>query len=246
MTLAIETFEDLVLIIETHPEWRQRLKRALFDIDIEATLAGIEKAIAELVETQRQHAAMLQEISIQIRQLLEVQRQQADDIQTLKSDMSILKKDVSSLKGKAYEQEYRLKASGIFGSFIRRGRDRTDDIAEQLYEAAALGKISQAERRQVLAADLLWGGKSYIDATEVIVVLEASWRAEKNDVERATRRAEILRRIGFQAIPVVAGTEWDGQALNQAEALGVVIASNGQVNEDSWNTGLASLPNQAA
>lgn len=239
MTLAIETFEDLVLIIETHPEWRQRLKRALFDVDIEAVLAGLQKAVVELVETQRQ--------------LVEVQSQQAADIHELKTDMSqvkfdiaSLKGDVASLKGKAYEQEYRSKASGIFGNFLRRGRDRTDDIAEQLYEAAALGKISQAERRQVLAADLLWGGKSYIDATEVIVVLEASWRAEKNDVERATRRAEILRRIGFQAIPVVAGTEWDGQALNQAEALGVVIASNGQVNEDSWNTGLASLPNQAA
>ena len=230
MTVAIETFEDLVLIIETHPEWRQRLKRALFDIDIEAVLAGLQKAVAELVETQRQ--------------LVEIQSRQADDIQVLKEDLSQLKTDVASLKGKAYEQEYRLKASGIFGGFIRRGRERTDDIAEQLYEAVTLGKISQAERRQVLATDLLWGGKSYVDATDIVVVLEASWRAEKNDVERATRRAEIIRRIGFQAVPVVAGTEWDGQALIQAQALGVVIASNGQVNEDSWNAAVTALSRQ--
>jgi len=162
MALAIETFEDLVHIIETHPEWRRRLKRALFDIDIEAALVKLEKAVAELVETQRQHAAEMREISIQIRQILEVQSRQAKDMQTLKTDVSQLKTDVSqlktdvgSLKGKAYEQEYRAKASGIFGNFIRRGRNRMDDIAEQLYDAVALGKISQAKRRKVLATDLL-------------------------------------------------------------------------------------------
>jgi hypothetical protein len=228
MTLAIETFEDLVHIIETHPEWRRQLKRALFDIDIEAVLAGLEKTIAELAETQRK--------------LLEVQSRQADDIHLLKKDMSQVKADLANLKGKAYEQEYRLKASAIFGNFIRRGRERTDEIGEQLYEAAAIGKISKAERTQVLAADLLWGGKSYVDGMDIVVVLEASWRAEVTDVERAHRRAGILRRTGFHSVPVVAGTEWDGQALQQAQALGVVIASNGQVNEDSWHAALAALP----
>jgi hypothetical protein len=69
MALAIETFEDLVYIIETHPEWRRRLKRALFDIDIEVTLAGLQKAVADLVDMQRQ--------------LLEVQSRQAEDIHVL-------------------------------------------------------------------------------------------------------------------------------------------------------------------
>ncbi|MFZ4660699.1 MAG: hypothetical protein ACOYNY_27055 [Caldilineaceae bacterium] len=239
MALAIETFEDLVYIIETHPEWRRQLKRALFDIDIEAALTRLEKAVAELVEIQRQQ-------SVEIKQLVEVQRRQADDIHVLKSDVSQLKTDVASLKGKAYEQEYRLKASGIFGNFLRRGRDRTDDIADQLYDAVIANKISKTERTQVLAADLLWGGKSYVDGTEIIIVLEASWRAEKNDVERATRRADVLRRVGFRTVPIVAGTEWDGQALIQAQALGVVIASNGQVNEDSWNAAVTGLSGQDA
>lgn len=233
MTLAIETFDDLVHIIETHPEWRRRLKRALFDIDIEAALTRLENAIAELVEMQRQQSA-------EIRQLVEAQRRQADDIQVLKTDVSGLKTDVSSLKGKVYEQEYRVKASSIFGRFIRRGRDRTDDIADQLHEAVAAGQISEAELTQVLAADLLWGGKSRLDETELVVILEASWRAEANDVERAQRRAGILRRVGFQAVAVVAGTEWDGQALVQAQVQNVAIASNGQVNADSWRAALTA------
>jgi len=206
-----------------------------------------------LVATQQQQSA-------QINQLIELQRRQADDIQALKTDVSQiktdvsqiktdvsglktdvsgLKTDVSSLKGKVYEQEYRAKASGIFGRFIRRGRDRTDDIAERLHDAVAVGQIPETERIQVLAADLIWGGKSYLDATDIIVVLEASWRAEVNDVERPHRRADILRRLGFQAVAVVAGTEWDDQALSVAQALGVAVASNGQVNADSWHAALA-------
>jgi len=251
MALAIETFEDLVYIIETHPEWRRQLKRALFDIDIEATLAGLQKTVADLVDMQRQ--------------LLEVQSRQAEDIHVLKTDMSqvkadiaslkgdvgtlkgsveILKGDVGNLKGKAYEQEYRLKANGIFGRFIRRGKDRMDDVADQLHEAVTAGQVSEAELEQVLAVDLLWGGKSRQTEADVTAVLETSWRAEMKDVERAYRRAEILRRIGLQAVPVVAGMEWDGQALMQAQALGVAIASNGQVNFDSWRAALPMQPGQ--
>lgn len=226
MALAIETFEDLVHIIETHPEWRRQLKRALFDIDMEAALLQLEKAVAELVETQRKQ-------STEIIKLVEAQRRQSDDIQGLKRDGSIL-------KGKAYEQEYRLKATGIFGRFMRRGHDRTADIAEQLHDAVAAGQISETDQTQVLAADLLWGGKSYLDGMDVVVVLEASWRAEAHDVERAYQRAAILRRIGFHAVPVVAGTEWDGQALAQAQASAVAIASNGQVNADSWRLALTA------
>jgi|688.fasta_scaffold286981_2 hypothetical protein len=237
MALAIETFEDLVLIIETHPEWRRQLKRALFDIDIEATLAGLQKAVAELVDMQRQ--------------MLEVQSRQADDIHVLKTDMSqvkfditSIKSDVGSLKGKVYEQEYRLKANGIFGRLIRRGKDRMDDVADQLHEAVAAGQVSEAELDQVLAVDLLWGGKSRQIEGDVIAVLESSWRAEVKDVEHAHRRAEILRRIGLQAVPVVAGMEWDGQALMQAQEFGVAIASNGQVNFDSWRAALSMKSGQ--
>jgi hypothetical protein len=115
-----------------------------------------------------------------------------------------------------------------------------DEVADQLHEAVAAGQVSEAELEQVLAVDLLWGGKSRQTETDVTAVLETSWRAEMKDVERAHRRAEILRRIGLQAVPVVAGMEWDEKALMQAQTLGVAIASNGQVDFDSWRVALTT------
>ncbi len=255
MALTIDTFEDLVRIVETHPEWRRRLKRALFDFDIEASTRALEKAVAELVSVQAR-------VWPAIERLLAEQSKQSADIAVLKTDVAVLKtdvavlktdvavlktdvaetkqrvtrmgRDVADLKGKSYEHDYLLKAKAIFGRFIRRGRDRTDDMADLMHDAVAAGQISEKELTQVLAADLLWGGKTRQDDKEVVLVLEASWRAEVTDVERAQQRAATLRRIGVYAVAVVAGSEWDEQALSLANSLAVVTAANGTVDGDSW------------
>ena len=259
MALLIETFEDLVHIIETNPEWRRRLKRSLFDIDIEAALTRLEAAIEELVTIQRQQANDISGIKGDVSELKSDVSELKSDVSELKSDVSELKSDVSDLKsgmtrlngrvarmatdvatvkGKSYEHDYRLKASAIFGRFIRRGRDRTDDVADQLYDALAAGTISAQELPQILSADLLWGGRARLNEEEVVVILKASWRAESNDVERAHQRATTLRRIGFYAVPVVAGMEWEQQARALADSLAVAIAANGQVDADSWQKAL--------
>jgi hypothetical protein len=239
LSLVIETFEDLVHIIETHPEWRRRLKRSLFDVDIEAALTRLEQAIEQLVTIQRQQAADIAVLKTDVAVL-------KTDVAVLKTDVAVLKTDVSSLKtdmkGKSYEHDYRLKANAIFGRFIRRGRDRTDDVADQLHDAVAAGTLSAQELAQVLSADLVWGGKSRENERDVIVVLEASWRAETADVERARQRAATLQRIGLHAIPVVAGMEWGEQALTLADSLAVAVAANGQIDAGSWQKALmASL-----
>ncbi len=47
MTLQINTFDDLLEIVNTHPEWRRKLVKALFpEIDL-------PKALQELVESNR-------------------------------------------------------------------------------------------------------------------------------------------------------------------------------------------------
>jgi len=144
------------------------------------------------------------------------------------------------LKGKSYERDYRDKANSIFGRFIRRGRNRTDDIADQLYEAVDEGIVSNAEITQVLAADLLWGGKLRGGEDEAFIVLEASWRAEINDVERARLRADILHKIGLIAVPVVAGMVWDDEAKALAHSQTVVSATDGLIDNDCWQNGLSA------
>ena len=210
MALTIDTFEDLVYIVETHPEWRRRIKRALFDIDIEASTRELEKAVAEMVAV---HARVWPAIE----RLLAEQSKQSADIAVLKTDVAETKqrvtwveRDVATLKGKSYEHDYRLKANAIFGRFIRRGKDRTEDMADLMHEAVTTGQISEKELTEVLAADLLWGGKTRQDRKEIVVVLEASWRAEISDVERAQKRAILpcgaLACMRLRSWPATNGT----------------------------------------
>lgn len=227
MSLVINTFEDLVYIVESHPEWRRRLKRALFDIDLEASLARLSEQMEKLAATQDRQAEDIKVLK--------------DDVSVLKSDVSVLKGDVATLKGKSYEVDYWLKAAGIFGAFIRSGRNRMDDIATQLYEAVDAGQVTEQELDQVLSADMLWGGKLHKDGTDITVVLEASWRAEAHDIERAAERAQVLRRIGVVAVPMVAGVEWNDDALALAVAESIVTATDRRIDRESWHRALSAL-----
>lgn len=241
MALQIETFEDLVHIIETNPEWRRRLKRSLFDIDIEAALTRLEAALEQLVAIQQQQAQDISDLKSDVSELKTGVARLDDRVGRLDGRAARIENDVAVLKGKSYEHDYRLKANAIFGRFIRRGHNRTDDVADRLHEAVAAGTISAQELENVLAADLLWGGRSRLgEEDDVLVILEASWLAEEADVTRAHQRATTLQRIGIHAVPVVAEAIWDEQAQALADSLGVAIATNGQVNPDSWQKALLS------
>ena len=243
MILKIETVEDLIKIIEEHPEWRQQLRKALYpELDV-------PKAFQELAEAQKSMMAAIERLTINQEGLMkDVATLKSDvailksdvatlksDVATLKSDVGILKSDVAILKGSNHELFYERKAASVFGRYIRRGRDMTNEVADALDEATNSGVIAENEFRQVLAADLLWGGRLRRLAVDVILVLEASWRAEVNDVERAKQRADILARIGFQAIPVVGGKEWAETAVSRAQELHVVRTTNGQIDSASWD-----------
>jgi hypothetical protein len=61
-----------------------------------------------------------------------------------------------------------------------------------------------------------------------VLVLEASWLAEESDVDRATGRAEILRRVGIDAFALVGGHEWQ-ESTSKAWQAKVITTSNGRL-----------------
>jgi len=146
----------------------------------------------------------------------------------------VLKRDSANLKGKAQEQTYHNKADAIFGRYLRNGRKAGSWVADHLYAALLDEKVSEAEVEQVLAADLLWIGEERQTKTQLVLVMEASWLAEANDVERALKRAAVLERIGLHALPVVGGEEWTQDATTLARTHHVVVTMNGYIDKDSW------------
>lgn len=138
-------------------------------------------------------------------------------------------------------QFYQNKANAIFGRYLRHGENMTAWVADKLHEALEIDQISTDEYDQVMAADLLWGGKTRQTGEEIILVIEASWLTEANDVERAIQRAAVLHRIGVKALPVIAGNEWTDEAANLAQAKKVVMTDNGKVDATSWQGALSAV-----
>jgi len=150
------------------------------------------------------------------------------------ADRKEIKRDLANLKGQGHEMFYRRKADSIFGLYVKRGREVTSPVGEQLYNAVNAGTILEQERVNVLAADLLWGGQLYETGEEIILVIEASWLGEETDVERAAERASILRKIGLRALPVVAAKEWAAGIPEMAYDRKVAMTTNGRIDKDSW------------
>jgi len=230
MSFTVSEFEDLIKIIEAKPEWRSRLRRALFpEIDI-------PKALQALAEAQIRSEAALQRLETEVRELATGQRE-------LATGQKEIKKDVGILKGRSQDHIYRTKAVAIFGIYLRKGQDASEMVADLLYEAQEDSRISEAERRQVLAADLLWSGEERRSKQPIVLVMEAAWLAEIDDVQRALARAAILQKLGLRALPIVGSEEWTDSATELARAERVVRATNGYLDPESWQAAWSYVPN---
>lgn len=235
MAFTVYDFEDLLKIIEAKPEWRSRLQRALFpEIDLPKAFQSLAASQAEMSTLLKRMDARVERLEIgqeQLRQDVSVLKQ---DVNVLKQDVGVLKRDSATLKGRSLEQTYVNKATAIFGRYLRNGRTAANLVADQLYAALSDEKVSDAEVEQVLASDLLWIGEERQTKTQLVLVMEASWLAEANDVERALTRAAVLERIGLHALPVVGGEEWTQDATTLARTRNVVMTMNGYIDKDSW------------
>ncbi|HMT22015.1 MAG TPA: hypothetical protein PKE20_12360 [Promineifilum sp.] len=221
MSFTVNDFRDLLHLIEVHPEWRLQLKRALFpDLDLEKSLQEMQVAIARLAIGQDA-----------LRTDVEILKQ---DVGILKQDVRELKKDMRDLKGRSQEDFYRQRIGSIFSQYLRKGADASDWIGDLLHDKVSEKIVTAAEVKQVMAADLLWLAETRDTRRKIVLVLEASWLAEESDVDRATKRAEILRRAGIDAFALVGGHEWQESTKAKAWQAKVITTSNGRLDDESW------------
>ncbi len=240
MFLSIRTVDDLIRILRSNDDIRRQVKQALFPgIDLES-------ALQELIELNKRHDERLTRVEKTLEEMQAANAQRAKQVdkrfEQIDKRFDRLEHDVNFMKGKLFETEYAIKAASIFGSFLRRGRDGTNDVADRLYDMIDQGSVTIEDIDQVLAADLIWQGKARADGNDLVMIVEASWLAELNDVQRAAERAEIVRRVGLRALGVVAGVSgWTDEAHQAAERLHVVIANNRRVERESFTDALTAV-----
>ncbi len=179
----------------------------------EARLERLEGVVQELAEAQRRTEERLERLEGVVHDLVEVQRKTIDT--------------VGGLKGRVLEITYREKASAYFGPLLRRVRVVTLDSLEDTLET----HLASEEFREVFLLDLVVSGQLRHDRTlpEVWLAVEISAVVDQDDVNRAQRRAMILRQAGYQAIPVVAGENVTPEAEAIARQQHVVMLQDGRI-----------------
>jgi predicted Rdx family selenoprotein len=157
------------------------------------------------------------------------------------SERRDMRQDIGQLKGLGKEQFYRDRATAIFGRLLAQGHDATNQVADHLPKKARRpGVICDRDYQEALAADLLWSGQIRDSRQAIVLVLEASWTVDSSDIERASRRAAVLRQAGLKALPATAGQEWPPNMQDAARRAGVVILQDRRVDQESWEAALSA------
>lgn len=132
-----------------------------------------------------------------------------------------LGRDVGDLKGRSLED--RLRADPRRYVPGRVARSVRPLAAERLDELVA--GLSPDDADDVNRADAVFAAR-LADGTDVVFVAEAAFTVHADDIERAVRRAGLLRRAGVDARPIVVAQQPPHQAVaDKAQDLGVALVA---------------------
>ncbi len=218
MALTREDLQSLLRWLDEDPEFRAALRQKLFAepliIEVRLPTDWMAKVDSRLERLEQDVGTLKQDVGT-LKQDVGTLKQ---DVGTLKQDVGTLKQDVGTLKGKVLEVDRTMKAANIFGLLLRNGRSASEFVSSKLDEAESQGILTPQEADFVMAADLLWMGvirRGKFTGETLVLIGEISWTIERDDVERAVRKAEILRKVGIWAVPFVSGSEWVDEKLRE-------------------------------
>ena len=245
MRFTVEEFHDLIKLLEEKPEWREDLRRLVLTDE----LLKLPEAFRELVEVQRRTeeriealTERLETLGKRVEELAVAQRRTeerleslAEKIETLTTHMDTLatahgrlEDRVGKMMGQMLELLYAKRAGAYFGRFLRRVQVVETHSLEDRLES----ELSPGEFNDLLLLDLLVKGRlrHAPEEREVWLAVEISATVDRTDVERAARRARLLRKAGYQAIPVAAGEKTTLGAEEAARLEKVALMRDGVIS----------------
>jgi hypothetical protein len=148
--------------------------------------------------------------------------------------MSRMEDRMGRMDGQLLEASYRDRAGAYFGRWMRRTRvvdpsDLADDLKDHL---------SREEFDDAIKIDLVVRGRpdQRPDVAEIWLAVEISVVVDREDVARAIKRADLIRRTGRHVLPVVAGKDATQGAEAEAAKHQVVLLHDGSA--EHWEEAL--------
>ena len=195
----------------------------------------LTERVDALAEAQRRTEEEVKTLTKRVDALAEAQRRTEESLgelieahKKLEARVEKLEVTVGKLRGQVLEGTYARRAVSYFGMLLRRARVIDLQEVEDTLESS----LSREEFYDLLRLDLLVLGRlrDVPEEPEVWLAVEVSATVDESDVERAARRAELLKKAGFKAIPVAAGEEIRGEAMDIAQMKRVTLMEDGRAH----------------
>jgi uncharacterized protein YoxC len=206
-------------------------------------LAGRVDALTQRVDTLTQRVddltqqiavltrrldAFIEHIDERLSALVTAQETTEARLQGLAEQLSAVSVRADRAIGYMLELQYRGKAHAYFQTIARRIRVLDPEELDSLLDAALeAGQIEGWEAEQVRWADAVIRGRR--DDQPILMVVEVSVAVDRDDVQRAADRAEILSRTGTLTLAVAAGDTVIPTAAPLARERSVWLVTDGRV-----------------
>ncbi len=246
MAFTVEDYRDLVQLLSEHPEWRSELRQLLLSDELltlpeivrelakaqqraEERLANVEERLANVEDRLARIEAAIQHLTEQVAELTR-------EVRELTENQQRIDNTVGRLKGESLEWSYRNKIHGYFGYLMRRLKVVDLSTIDEALETT----LTSGEFRDVFRLDLLATGRlrESPGGPEVWLAIEISSVVDSNDVDRAWRRASLIRRAGPLVLPVAAGERTTAGAETAARNQNVVLMTDGQA--EFWDAAVSA------
>ena len=231
---TIHTIEDLIQVLDDHPEWMEALRSRLLTRE----LAELPQTFARFVEEIRQFTA-------EMHQFVEVTKQRLDRLEThaaetnqrldrlethaaetnqrldrLETGFDRMRDDLGRLKG-SHARQAAIEQASFIARRMGLRRIKTLNSDDRLALTDAGGNLSDIPTNELYSfhnADLLMEAMD-ADGQGCYIAVEISFTANGRDTRRAVRNAEFLRRFtGQAAYAAVAGLQMDDRIASDLAA----------------------------
>jgi predicted nucleic acid-binding Zn-ribbon protein len=173
----------------------------------EETVAQLAAGQADLTAAQARTEANLAALTEVVQSLVVSGERQATRLDTV--------------LGRTFEMQFRDRLTSYLGRLMRRGRLlRNDEVLEAVEQAVDAGEADEVLRADAIATGVVDGVASH-------VVVGVSVTCHAVDIERAWRRADILRKAGLVAVALVACEVISPELLAYARSRQVRVWCNG-------------------
>ena len=175
----------------------------------DANFARIDSVLERLADAQARTDQSLQELTAVVRGLV------------IRTDRH---------EGDLLELRFQRRLPSYLGLYLRRAK--VLQPADLLDEVEA--KLDRPEVEDYLRADVLAQG--LVDDKPTYVIGEVSYTADADDVERAARRAALLRKADLPAVGLVACESVQPQTIAYAREQGVRVWASGRFVDEKGGT----------